>query len=667
MISTSSEKNLFDLLFDGNSAKSALDKCKDLLHTKICRNCGSVNEKNILYRCLTCGILEESCICAECFKNGNHEGHQYFACTCLTSFTCDCGNEKLWKPEGFCKYHGHQQDCDPIDLISNIYPNFINTTRDIYLHVGSVLNEQNNVNSVDIFFSALKEISSCDLFFVVMGTLLNENIPLDWKCELRTIVNEKNISFAEYFFEYIFLHPFESIPRCLWSFMTNFATEVDLFTFPLYRIYDMILLTAKQPFSNEKALDFVGQHFLISNDNATLELCNTHRLEDSLISLQNVLKQNMKEEIPITIARNAQNILFFFQTRLGPTPSVSPTLLKTYLNTLSICSNLFPNLIKEGEHASYDSPYFKRVSWAIFVGSLSDKLLLVFKPEYLQTHFLEIHEMVMEHIHTYLTDVPRISINETSFSYRVCGKNQPVSPSSPLITFYTKVLLQLIYSGYDITIPQQDAALLVESVLLSLCFKEQITNDVWKRNGDEVLYQHFFYVSLYTSDCLLYDLTLLQILVPLISPNTFALSLAFLTQQNTTTNGHSTEENEQVSQQLLRLLAGLADAQVVNDANQDDNDAPLIQQDGVDGIIARINEIVERLNEERYEDQQTVSSLLDDNTNQEKEVNEEQKVNKDIVVEMQFEEFIQSYLKYDTKAISSFLRIIVEICRNPNP
>ena len=40
--------------------------------------CGIVwNTNYIAYRCRTCGISPCMSLCATCFKNGNHEGHDF--------------------------------------------------------------------------------------------------------------------------------------------------------------------------------------------------------------------------------------------------------------------------------------------------------------------------------------------------------------------------------------------------------------------------------------------------------------------------------------------------------------------------------------------------------------------------------------------------------------
>ncbi|OHT04329.1 hypothetical protein TRFO_28145 [Tritrichomonas foetus] len=64
------------------------------------------NQPKLCITCLTCSNSPESCICLECFLNGNHENHDVIVNPDLYG-NCDCGDTFLWKPEGFC--HKHQR------------------------------------------------------------------------------------------------------------------------------------------------------------------------------------------------------------------------------------------------------------------------------------------------------------------------------------------------------------------------------------------------------------------------------------------------------------------------------------------------------------------------------------------------------------------------------
>ena len=45
-----------------------------------------------------------SAICVECFRAGDHTGHDY-SVTHVGGGCCDCGDPQAWKPKGFCRNH----------------------------------------------------------------------------------------------------------------------------------------------------------------------------------------------------------------------------------------------------------------------------------------------------------------------------------------------------------------------------------------------------------------------------------------------------------------------------------------------------------------------------------------------------------------------------------
>eukprot|EP00871_Galdieria_phlegrea_P002761 jgi/Galph1/3486/GphlegSOOS_G2139.1 len=78
--------------------------------------CGTVWKKDELaYKCRTCERDPTCAICVQCFRSGNHEGHD-FSIIRTGGGVCDCGDPQAWKPSGFCEKHGgaHSEDEDLI-------------------------------------------------------------------------------------------------------------------------------------------------------------------------------------------------------------------------------------------------------------------------------------------------------------------------------------------------------------------------------------------------------------------------------------------------------------------------------------------------------------------------------------------------------------------------
>jgi hypothetical protein len=59
----------------------------------------------IAYRCRTCSAAITMSICAECFRAGNHEGHDYNMFKSRNGGACDCGYS-IMKLSGHCSNHG---------------------------------------------------------------------------------------------------------------------------------------------------------------------------------------------------------------------------------------------------------------------------------------------------------------------------------------------------------------------------------------------------------------------------------------------------------------------------------------------------------------------------------------------------------------------------------
>ena len=75
--------------------KSRLIKC-------CCTN--SWYQDSLSFSCDECNIYPNSCICLDCYLNGNHEDHNV-RISFLSTGNCDCGDPNFFKPSGFCSKH----------------------------------------------------------------------------------------------------------------------------------------------------------------------------------------------------------------------------------------------------------------------------------------------------------------------------------------------------------------------------------------------------------------------------------------------------------------------------------------------------------------------------------------------------------------------------------
>lgn len=84
--------------------------------------CGKVwKSDQLAYKCKTCERDPTCVICVECFREGDHEGHDY-AMVHTSGGCCDCGDVQAWRKSGFCKKHAgaHPEEDDPSRDIDKI-------------------------------------------------------------------------------------------------------------------------------------------------------------------------------------------------------------------------------------------------------------------------------------------------------------------------------------------------------------------------------------------------------------------------------------------------------------------------------------------------------------------------------------------------------------------
>lgn len=64
--------------------------------------CGLVWNANFFaYRCRDCGISPCMSICADCFMEGDHKGHDFNMFKSQSGGACDCGDETVMKSSGY--------------------------------------------------------------------------------------------------------------------------------------------------------------------------------------------------------------------------------------------------------------------------------------------------------------------------------------------------------------------------------------------------------------------------------------------------------------------------------------------------------------------------------------------------------------------------------------
>lgn len=97
--------------------------------------CGAVwRPRSIAYRCLTCEVNPNSAVCVDCFREGDHDGHDY-RIVHTNGGCCDCGNTSAWKTSGFCTKHGMKTAADGSPIYQPLLPPAVSANLDAMLSV----------------------------------------------------------------------------------------------------------------------------------------------------------------------------------------------------------------------------------------------------------------------------------------------------------------------------------------------------------------------------------------------------------------------------------------------------------------------------------------------------------------------------------------------------
>uniref|UniRef100_A0A669DM23 E3 ubiquitin-protein ligase n=1 Tax=Oreochromis niloticus TaxID=8128 RepID=A0A669DM23_ORENI len=163
----------------------ALDWCKCLIaggegFDEFCKTvrsydnatlCGLVWTANfVAYRCRTCGISPCMSLCAECFNNGDHTGHDFNMFRSQAGGACDCGDSNVMRESGFCRRHrlrtGENIPSIPRDLLlmsEMVLPRFIlciiQYLRDGYVEPGEIRDLQKVLQQLEPQISFLEELT----------------------------------------------------------------------------------------------------------------------------------------------------------------------------------------------------------------------------------------------------------------------------------------------------------------------------------------------------------------------------------------------------------------------------------------------------------------------------------------------------------------------------
>lgn len=98
------------------SFEAFLNQKKKKIHSSICSNAWTESQGYIVL-CKDCRMYKTSCICLQCFLEGNHYEHDFSISTSTTG-NCDCGDLYFWKESGTCIRHKKCNENKEINFIT---------------------------------------------------------------------------------------------------------------------------------------------------------------------------------------------------------------------------------------------------------------------------------------------------------------------------------------------------------------------------------------------------------------------------------------------------------------------------------------------------------------------------------------------------------------------
>ncbi|ELP87293.1 ubiquitin ligase E3 alpha, putative [Entamoeba invadens IP1] len=508
--------------------KDVVNETKDIIPPMICPKQNDNKRREIIYRCKTCAKSNSSCICSLCFSEGNHVGHDYYAYATSGTFTCDCGNTEAWKSSGFCKRHGVPFNGDLEEKIPEKYKRIGDIIVDF---LNQIVSAKDPLDDTQVELCTLQYLIKSNLFFLLVAEKCNTPT----KNERSPLAKEfgRDLCYFELLFEVCFTVELKT--DYLRDFLVKYISRMDLFKFPTFTILHLTLNLLKNDFPIKNLLqDFVFSFISTHPNDLVNDFFKTNLfvklLEHSQDIYTSIYKNTKVIEIPPKVGWNEKQVdnfvdfVVWFIEEHPVTHNIefSKEVFEKIIAVLKITSNVLPIMIKTGDHVEYDNMFFEMTSF--YMENALDFAFVIrdlATTENLKRNFEYIHDEVMKVVRKYLVDVPVIEVNNVKVHKRLCGENQPVSPISNVLSFYTYVLLRLHQDSCVPKIEKTDAELLVEHVILSRVFVSQFIQRDWVRNGSDAEQQFSTYVSLFYEKTFLLDLTLVQFLLPIVGVKFF--------------------------------------------------------------------------------------------------------------------------------------------------
>ncbi|EDR25567.1 hypothetical protein EDI_156820 [Entamoeba dispar SAW760] len=530
---TPRENPVFSSIF--NKPFEEIEKdIKPLLSSCICRKKSNFGTQSIIYRCKTCETNEYSCICEECFRNGNHEGHDYEMQKTIDSFTCDCGNELAWKVNGFCKNHGKKFEGDASQLLPSSYQDIPLKIETLLITIIKFLFNSNtqthqkeeccsscdeechcecnhSQNGINIIGKMLNELSEIYLLFNIFGQLMNK--PTSFSIKINGY-SYQNLTIGEA----LFIGCEKQLSEELEHFITSFQSHPRMVHYNSSLLFNFFVkLSFDDQYENGYILNDLYSQLFLQKELSSLFI-QDRSFVFYLQTLQQYIRLFKENEIENeTLQNNICESLRIINYVFGNSNKImnKETLIQ-YLQCLQELSNVEPSL---------RTKYVEKITLCIIEPLLFPLKITAYyfvdniDIRYLYEIFNDIHLFVMNHLKNYMINSQQIHFGKSIIHNRIIGINQPISTLSPLLYFYTLILSVLMKNDLSIDISKEDGEILVEYGLMNLVFRHQYENGKWLLTGENFVSNYNLYVTPINYEFVQSDIALVQMMNLIVGPN----------------------------------------------------------------------------------------------------------------------------------------------------
>ncbi|EKE41227.1 hypothetical protein ENUP19_0267G0009 [Entamoeba nuttalli] len=521
-------------IFENIPFEKVKEQCAPLVHSYCCRHAWGNDSKAFLYRCKTCETGPNSCICVECFQNGNHEGHEYYMQKSGSGGTCDCGSSISWKASGFCKYHGHHFEGNLYEITPEPWKSRFDEKMELLLtllveklqiifekfHQGETIQQLEQYGILSII-KILRKCCEIDLFQFHVTELMKTN-KQNYYCRMTLLDKNRKIGIDEFL-----------IDMCMID-CEVFVDELSLFVMELLtddkntdRLYESFMDDLIYIMNNESPSNCMNDVFT----KLTCQFTSCKQFNEKYffgnvarsVSFIGVISKYFRQDAP-TISLDSPKItsMNYYTTELltivtsNPSKLFSiPMLYQEYIRCLESIMFYHEELRELHQHVQYEnlcdySPFYcKEVLLGIgftCLKSLSKEQLLNVIQD-VTKRYLKIYNM---HVKCSHPDV---------------GINQPISMYYPLLTFLVYAI-SLTDSPFEMfqTLPSPNL-LLTYPIIFHQFLTELSYDQLWARNGQSVMLKTICCLPQYPeqlmSDTFLLQLAsykteeLLQLMIPL--------------------------------------------------------------------------------------------------------------------------------------------------------